>query len=210
MRRPALPLLLALGLTSCLKDAAPTDRGDLARLSLRAAVIGTPADTLDVRIAYLDQGSGGTTIPITLLDRQIGIGSGTVTVPLTVDLSTCLSDPRRVVTGPACQLHVTIRLTSAGVVLDSADLTPINAEPGAVITVSPTFPLAQVDTIIVVPGVDTLLVGATARLTDTVKAANGTIVTGAHASWASADTTIATVDTLGRVAGVALGATTVA
>jgi alpha-tubulin suppressor-like RCC1 family protein len=209
MRRPVWALL-GLCLASCLKDGSPTANGDTARLSLRAAVVGTPADTLDVRIAYLDQGSNGTTTPITLLDRQFGIGSGTVTVPLTIDLSTCLSDPRRVVTGPACQLDVTIRLTNAGTVVDSAVLAPIDAEPGAVITVRPAFPLAQIDTVIVVPAVDTLAVGATVQLVDTVKAANGTVETDAHVSWTSANMSVATVDTLGRVTAIAPGAAVIA
>ena len=69
------------------------------------------------------------------------------------------------------------------------------------VTVTP-IPVA---TVTVTPNPASVSVGGTVQLTATLKAANGTVLTGRVVTWASSNTSLATVSTSGLVRGVAPG-----
>src|SRR5438094_10239055 len=68
---------------------------------------------------------------------------------------------------------------------------------------------ATVASVTVTPRTLTGGVGATAQLTATPKDANGTALTGRVVTWASDNTTVATVSSMGLVGGVAQGQATI-
>src|SRR5947207_3737960 len=70
-------------------------------------------------------------------------------------------------------------------------------------------PPATVASVTVTPRTLTVGVGATAQLTATPKDANGTALTGRVVTWASDNTTVATVSSMGLVGGVAQGQATI-
>src|SRR5439155_774969 len=70
-------------------------------------------------------------------------------------------------------------------------------------------PPATVASVTVTPRTLTVGVGATAQLTATPKEANGTALTGRVVTWASDNTTVATVSSMGLVGGVAQGQATI-
>ncbi|HJR66911.1 MAG TPA: Ig-like domain-containing protein [Gemmatimonadaceae bacterium] len=69
-----------------------------------------------------------------------------------------------------------------------------------------TVTLRPVNTVTVAPADTTVRVGNNVQLTATLRAANNAVVTGRTVTWASSDTTIATVNGSGRVTGVAASA----
>ena len=66
-----------------------------------------------------------------------------------------------------------------------------------------TVTLRPVNTVTVAPADTTVRVGNNVQLTATLRAANNAVLTGRTVTWASSDTTIATVNGSGRVTGVA-------
>lgn len=69
-----------------------------------------------------------------------------------------------------------------------------------------TVTLRPVNTVTVAPADTTVRVGNNVQLTATLRAANNAVLTGRTVTWASSDTTIATVNGTGRVTGVAASA----
>ncbi len=69
-----------------------------------------------------------------------------------------------------------------------------------------TVTLRPVNTVTVAPADTTVRVGNNVQLTATLRAANNSVLTGRTVTWASSDTTIATVNGTGRVTGVAASA----
>jgi uncharacterized protein YjdB len=78
----------------------------------------------------------------------------------------------------------------------------IAAREGKEDTTRVTVTLRPVATVTVAPGDTTVRVGNTVQLTATLRAANNAVLTGRPITWASSDTTIATVSTSGLVRGV--------
>jgi alpha-tubulin suppressor-like RCC1 family protein len=208
--RTRVALLAVALLVACLKDKAPTGvDATSARLGLRFQVVTTPGSQLHIQIYYLDQGPTAAGTPAFLLDQVQPIGTGTTSFPLTVDLSPCLTDPHRQTAGPQCELFVSVALIRNGVTVDSVTLAPVPAVPGQVINVTPTISVSAIGSVVVVPATDTVGVGGTVQLGDTVRDINGAIVPGHAVTWISGDTTIAHVDTGGNVTGVKIGTTKV-
>jgi hypothetical protein len=204
-RAPVTLAALAL-LFACLKGRSPTDgNANDVRLSINAQVVATGASQLRVTIFYLDQGP----TPVDLVDKTISSASGTTRLPLTIDLSRCLDDPRRVSTGDACALIISVALVQNGTVVDSVTLPAVSAVPGQVINVTPTITVSAIGSVLVAPATDTVSVGSQVQLTDTVRDVNGTVLPGHTVAWASADPTIARVDSIGTVTGVKVGTTQV-
>ncbi|HSY80453.1 MAG TPA: Ig-like domain-containing protein [Gemmatimonadaceae bacterium] len=204
-RAPAALAALAL-LFACLKGRSPTDgNANDVRLSINAQVVTTTASQLHISIFYLDQGP----TPVVLVDKTISTASGTTRLPLTIDLSRCLDDPRRVSTGDDCALIISVALVQNGTVVDSVTLPAVIAVPGQVINVTPTITVSAIGSVVVAPGTDTVGVGSQVQLTDTVRDVNGTVLPGHTVVWASADSTIARVDSIGNVTGVKIGTTQV-
>jgi uncharacterized protein YjdB len=78
----------------------------------------------------------------------------------------------------------------------------IAAREGKEDTTKVTVTLRPVNTVTIAPADTTIRVGNTVQLTATLRAANNAVLTGRPIAWASADTTIATVNSSGLVTGV--------
>ncbi len=206
-RAPAALLALAL-MFACLKGRGPTDAGASdVRFSLHTQVTSTAGSDLHVRVVYLDQPATGATtpVPVNLVDQRFPVTTGTTRLPLTVDLSRCLADPRRLVPGTLCQLIVSIALEQNGVAVDSTTLPPVAVVPGQVI--DDTTSVSAVGQVKVVPAETSVAVGGTVQLSDTVFDINNVALPGHAVTWASAADTVATVNATGLVTGVRAGTT---
>lgn len=204
-RAPAALAALAL-LFACLKGRSPTDgNANDVRLAINAQVVTTTASQLHISIFYLDQGP----TQVVLVDKTLSTASGTTSLPLTIDLTRCLDDPRRVSGGDDCALIISVALVQNGTVVDSVTLPAVIAVPGQVINVTPTITVSAIGSVVVAPATATVSVGSQVQLTDTVRDVNGTVLPGHTVVWASADSTIARVDSIGNVTGVKVGTTQV-
>jgi trimeric autotransporter adhesin len=96
-------------------------------------------------------------------------------------------------------------VTAAGVVTGRAVGTAriVAASEGKADTTRVTVTLRPVATVTVTPADTTVRVGNSVQLTATLRAANNAVLTGRTVTWASSDPAIATVNTSGRVTGVA-------
>ncbi len=204
---PASLVALAL-MFACLKGRGPTDAGASdVRFALHTQVTSTAGSDLHVRVVYLDQPATGDTtpVPVNLVDQRFPVTTGTIRLPLTVDLSRCLADPRRLVPGTLCQLIVSIALEQNGVAVDSTTLPPVAVVPGQVI--DDTTSVSAVGQVKVVPAETSVAVGGTVQLSDTVFDINNVALPGHAVTWASAADTVATVNATGLVTGVRAGTT---
>jgi alpha-tubulin suppressor-like RCC1 family protein len=206
------PLLLAslALLFACLKGRSPTDAGaNDVRFDLHAQVSGG-GSTLHVTVTYLAQGANPEqVVQIQLLDQRITVATGTQSLPLTIDLTRCLADPKHIASaGSSCDLVAVIALEQNGTVVDSVTVGPVTVTPGQVVHESTSLtPIGHID---LYPPVDTVAVGAVVQLLDTVFSPTNAILTNVSVTWKSADTSIATVDsTDGDVTGVKAGTTTI-
>ncbi len=163
---------------------------------------------LHVVVVYLDQGTtSDVLVPVTLLDQRITATAGTQSLPLTIDLTRCLADPRHVPPGPNCQLFAAVTLLQNGSVIDSVSVGPVTVTPGQTVHANTSLtPIGHVD---VYPPSATVSVGATTQLFDTVFSPTDSILPGTSVAWTSRNTAVATVDTGGLVTGVGAGTTTV-
>jgi uncharacterized protein YjdB len=95
-------------------------------------------------------------------------------------------------------------VSSAGVVsgVRVGSVRVIASREGKEDTTRVTVTLRPVATVAVMPADTTVRVGNTVQLTATLRAANNTVLTGRPITWASSDTTIATVSNTGLVRGV--------
>jgi alpha-tubulin suppressor-like RCC1 family protein len=205
-RTPFAVTVVAL-LFACLKGGAPTaaDANDV-RFDLAAQVTG--GSTLHVVVVYLDQGTtSDVLVPVTLLDQRITAAPGTQSLPLTIDLTRCLADPRHVPPGPNCELFAAVTLLQNGSVIDSVSVGPVTVTPGQVVHANTSLtPIGHVD---VYPPSATINVAATTQLYDTVFSPTDAILAGTSVTWTSRNPAVATVDTGGLVTGVGAGTTTV-
>lgn len=93
---------------------------------------------------------------------------------------------------------------------DTTGATEITATVGGIErTIAVTVTERPVDTVTVTPDIWALRVGGTVALTATLKGANGETLTERAISWATSDTTIATVDEHGTVTAVGPGTVTI-
>lgn len=122
----------ALLLAACSKDAVVAPPGLRARLQLQATVA-SEGEILDVSAAYLR--TEGAPVPLASAHAVLG-GSGTLTVPLELDLTQCLTDAQRAGGGAGCPVIVDAVLRDGSqAVLDSTRIGPFDIAGGA--TVSP-------------------------------------------------------------------------
>lgn len=130
--RSARCALGALLVAACSKDAVVAPNGLRARLQIQAAVA-SEGEILDVSAAYLRT----TGAPVALASAHATLGgAGTLTVPLELDLTQCLSDPQRASGGAGCPVIVDAVLRDASqAVLDSTRVGPFDIAGGT--TVSP-------------------------------------------------------------------------
>lgn len=228
-RRRCRPIIaLAAGVlapAACVDDTPLATAVDAtARLAISAQVASATgaASTVGIRVSYLRAAAAaGAAAPqeITLLSREVSVGTGPQQVPVAVDLTRCLADPQRAAPSDGCQLRVVLRLLVGQTVVDSAALTPIAVRPGETATVSEPVALVAVASIAIEPvftGTSDgppqpfVRAGRTLRLVATTRDANGNVLTGRAITWTSTNTTTATVSpTDGVVSGRFPGATTI-
>ena len=204
-RSPIALIVLAL-LFACLKGRSPTDASASdVRFDLRAQVSG--GSLLHITVVYLDQPANSeTVVPVILLDQRINVAAGTQSLPLTIDLTRCLADPLHL-SGSTCELEAGVVLEQNGQAVDSVGVGPITVTPGQ--TVNANASLVPVGSVVVFPTSASLTVGAITPLGDSVFSPTGAYLPNTAVTWASADTTVATVNTSGAVTGVGAGTTTV-
>jgi alpha-tubulin suppressor-like RCC1 family protein len=199
MRARAAVGLVAL-LVGCTKGDAPTDadRNDVM-FALSASVTG--GSSLRITVSYLDQD----TISVPLLNERVTVPTGTQSLPLTIDLTRCLADPRHTPAGPECTLVAGVALIQNGTVIDSVTVGPVTATPGQVVHATTSLtPIGHID---VAPASATIPVGSTTQLYDTVFSPTDAVLSGVSVTWTSRAPAIATVDTSGLVTGVTAGST---
>src|SRR5579871_158434 len=103
--RALMGLMLAATAVGCLKARSPSDAGGSdVELEMRAQVSG--GSTLNIAVA--DEDNGNLSVP--LLTKTVSVSGTTQSVPLTIDLTRCLSDPRHVSVGNTCEIVVGVDL----------------------------------------------------------------------------------------------------
>ncbi len=158
--------------------------------------------TVIVRVRY-QTASGGL---VSLLDQTTTVATGTQQLSVPVDLAKCLADAAHVGGATACRLRVLVELRDAatGALLDSIEMSPIDASPGAA-PAAATVTVAAASTITVSGIPSSLIAGQSAQATGVVKDASGNTLA-RTVTWSSSNTAIATVDaTTGQVTAVAPG-----
>lgn len=124
-------LLVAVLLVACSKDAVVAPAGVRAQLQLQATVA-SAGEILDVSAAYLR--TSGAPVPLTSAHTVLA-GAGTLSIPLELDLTDCLSDPQRASEGSGCPVIVDAVLRDASqAVLDSTRIGPFDIAGGSTVT----------------------------------------------------------------------------
>lgn len=206
LRRAAALALAAVAAGCATKDGSPT-APQQANLAVQAQVSGADGASLRVQISYqrASQAAGGSLETVTLFDRTMPFATGTTTMPVVIDISGCIADKRRVPLTPGCDVAVDLSLVSGTTVLDEQVLDGIGLAPGQT-TQLPNVLLTPVHSVVVAPALDTILVGQTLQLSDTVKDVTGQALTGRAVSWSTSNAAVATVSASGLVTGVAASA----
>ena len=144
-------------------------------------------------------------------------GSGTQTVPFTIDLSTCLNDATRSggSSSSTCSVHLQLTLLAGGSAVDAQSVGPYTLTGGTPLTVSPAVVFTQVASVQIVTPTGTVatartVVGTPLQLTARVLDPSGNVLTGRAVTWSSNAATVATVDAAsGLVTPVTVGTTVV-
>ncbi len=139
-------------------------------------------------------------------------------VPIPVDVGTCLADPAREISGAGgsgCVVVLSLSLVVNGAVVDEQEVGPLRLAPGATTTVAQPVTLIDVASISILQGgsvvvaasdVVPIVLGAAAKLDARVLDTRGQSVTDRPVVWSSDALTVATVDAAtGVVTGVAVG-----
>ena len=205
-------------------STAPGGRPSTTRIALAASIgpiaqeTSSPA-TLRVAIAYLR--AAGDSVPLGVQTFTLGT-TGTQQLPMTVDLSGCLTDAGRrgaeVGTGAnaVCDLRLDLTLLQGATVLDQEVVTPVVARPGQTTAVDGAVALYTVATVNITPPVGVapgaparVVLGQTLALAAIPVDATGQPVA-RPTTWTSDNPTVATVDSLtGLVTPHAAGSATI-
>ncbi len=221
------PLLLAaVACGDITRLVSPGSKGPSgpAMVAFTASVprrVSTANDVVTLNVTALYLRADGTRVKIG--SQQLTLTSDPLqSVPIPVDVGTCLADASRDVSGStaatastACAVILELALAVNGVIVDQQTVGPLRLSPGGTTTVSQPvtlIDLASVD--ILQPGGAIVLptdvlqaflgssLGLTARVLDT----RGAAVTDRAATWTSDAPTVAAVDAnTGVVTGVAIG-----
>ncbi len=131
-------------------------------------------------------------------------------VPIPVDLATCLADPSRDGGGAECSVFLELALEVNSVVVDRQTIGPIKLTPGGQQSISQPVSLFEITALTIAPSAPiSLVVGANSTVVPTVKDAQGNVVTGRPVTFTSDDPTTASVDANGKITAVKLGQTRV-
>lgn len=141
-------------------------------------------------------------------------GAGARTLPITVDLASCLADTTRAggSATTSCAVHLQLTLTAGGTAVDAQDAGPFTLAAGATVTSPTTVTFAPVASVQVVGAADAAraVVGTALPLTAQALDAAGNVLAGRAVRWTSSAPAVATVDSLtGVVTPVAAGSASV-
>lgn len=218
--RAPLALALLAFVAGCATDGpSAVTEARPAALAVRAIVPRTDATagpaSVRISVAYLRQNAPA--VPLGSA-QQFSLDQATQSVPVAVDVATCLADGTRAGTGGAapasdeCNVRVTIDYLLNGVRVDQQVLTNVSVKPGQTSTVSQPVALAQVaDVRLLLPnstgpgGSVRLERGASATLGVDIVDNTGQRITGRSIVWTSNTPAVATVDDNGVVRAVATG-----
>jgi hypothetical protein len=200
-RAIALGATLVAGTACTEKVLVPQTQAVQLTIELASQVAGG-SRTVTVRVRY--QTASGSLV--SLLDQVTTLGAGTHQLSVPVDLAKCLADVAHVGGATTCRLRVLVELRDAatGALLDSIEMSPIDASPGAAPAVA-TVTVAAASTITVSGIPSSLIAGQSAQPTGVVKDASGNTLA-RTVTWSSSNGAIATVNaTTGQVTAIAPG-----
>ncbi len=205
----AASLLVCMGLFTACDTTGPTTAA--ADAQVRFALAGSARSaghTVFVGVAYGRLIPGGDTIPIWLDSTSLTVTTEVQVRTVTVDVSTCLSDPQRYPRVEGCGIFVDAVLKEPdGEVADEVVIGPLPAAAGAQITL-PAIELSTIDSIEVAAPA-TIASNGTAQAVATVRRRNGTIATDRNIAWSSSDPSVATVSTGGVISALRFGTATI-
>lgn len=199
-RAVALAATLIVGAGCTERVLVPQTQAVQLNIELANQVAGG-SRTVTVRVRY--QTTSGSLV--SLLDQTTTVATGTQQLAVPVDLAKCLADAAHVGGATACRLRVLVELRDAatGSLLDSIEMSPIDASPGAA-PAAATVTVAAASTITVTGIPATLIAGQSATATGVVKDASGNTLA-RTITWASSNQAIASVTPTGLVIAQAPG-----
>ncbi len=167
--------------------------------------LSTDARTIEVQVGY-DRPGGEF---VKLADDSFPVALSSLQLPLTVDLSPCLSDPNRGAPSDVCALIAIVSLKdAAGTTIATATAGPTNATRGGSLAVL-TVAVDAVKAVSIAPPAPSIPVGSTAQLSATATDSAGSVLPGRVVIWTSTNPGVATVSATGLVTAVGLGVDTI-
>ena len=208
-RRAVRPwLAAAVLLAGCLDDGGVGPDGPSARLALRAQFGAVAVTGLRLEGSYLrsDQSSvalAPQALPLPA-DRSPGAQAS---LPITIDLASCLADPLSVPGGGACTVTLALVLLDGSREVDRVAIGPLVLRPGETATPPPVQLREASNVDVTSPSTSTCVrPGQTLQLAARLLDAAGNELTGRTFTWATNAPAVATVDaSSGLVTGVAPG-----
>ena len=197
-----------------------TSSASLASVSAAGLVTGVAVGT-DTITATSEGVSGTAVVTVTLVpvaSVTVAPTVDTIAVAGTAQLSATLKDSAgntlagRVITwasSDTTKAKVSGTGLVTGVAAGTVTVTATSGGKSGNATVTVSAQPASVASVTVSPPVDTIAASGTAQLTATTKDSVGNVLTGRAITWASSDTTRATVSSTGLVTGVAVGTCTI-
>ncbi len=208
--------LAALAGCSAISDrVAPGRAGQrAAQVAFTAVLPQARADgaaSVEVRSTYVLR--DGTSAP--LGDHTFTLGQAkTQSLPLAIDLATCLSNPAHQPssTGDGCVVRLFVALSVNGVVVDRQVIGPLQLTPGRVETVNEPVSLFEISTLEValasggtLPTRPSLEIGSSLSLRAVIRDRNGQVVPDREVTWGSDSPALASADGQGVVRALATG-----
>ena len=185
--------VLLWGCSDLAKIVAPAGPGSArpARVAFTASVLSlsgrSAADVVGLRV---------TSSYLLLSGRRDTIGTQTLAittaasqaVPIPIDLAGCLANNQRAgaTTDGGCSVVLELALSVNDVVVDRQSVGPLRLLPGATTEVSQPVALFDIESVSIAPtGALSIVLGATANMTTTVRDTRGQVVPGRTVTWAS-------------------------
>jgi hypothetical protein len=197
-------------------DPQLTPAGGRASLGVQAVVQSTSATAVELRAGYLRANGQRVELSSTTVALD---ASSAQRATMTVELTPCLADAQRAVTGPTCDVQLEVRLLRNTTQLD-VQTVRVAVKPGDAASTGQVV-LYEAQTVRVgmsgsapsAPSVTSARVeiNDTLRLSGTAVDATGAVVAGHVVQWTSANPSVARVDAAsGLITGVSAGTTTIA
>lgn len=214
--------MLAVAVSGCTQLAdvlTPGERGGSAlpaSLALNASVVSaqlSPSDivTLSAVVSYVRQDAS--LVRITSISRPL-TGTALQSVPIGVDVATCLADPQSGGDG-SCSVVLQLSLSVNGTVVDEQRIGPLRLTPGQPANVPGTvtlFDIAEIEVqdasgrVIPVATPFSLTVGEARALRAVVRDTRGEVVAERSPVWSSESPAVAAITESGEVTAISAGA----